>query len=271
MGALILDGQTVLPPASTPSVITTRGDLIRGGVGGVAERVGVGTLGQVFTSDGTDAGWAAPAGGGGDSDVYDFSTSTGVLLEAGSIAGSTAVVSGGALVCTATAQTGWASTLGEFPKGSVPLVVSGRTLRSWRARARLVSLTRSDGTATTYDAVHGYLAVLGASGEWAAWYVAANGSGFRDTSVGGGGGVGGAGTYATDGTQWLELEYVRGEGSLIWRHGVGVGSAEPTTWTELTSISMAGVQWSRVYLAGAAEAWNADVQATWDDLTVEAL
>ena len=63
MGALILDGQTVLPPASTPSVVTTRGDMIRGGVGGVAERLGLGAAGEVLTSDGTDVAWAAPAGG----------------------------------------------------------------------------------------------------------------------------------------------------------------------------------------------------------------
>jgi len=44
-------------------VFTTRGDLVRAGVGGVAERVAIGTATHVLTSDGTDAGWAAPSGG----------------------------------------------------------------------------------------------------------------------------------------------------------------------------------------------------------------
>jgi hypothetical protein len=40
-------------------VITTRGDLVRGGAGGVAQRVALGTNGQYLKSDGTDAVWAA--------------------------------------------------------------------------------------------------------------------------------------------------------------------------------------------------------------------
>ena len=46
-------------------VFTTRGDLVRAGVGGVAERLALGTNGYVLTSDGTDAAWAAAGGGGG--------------------------------------------------------------------------------------------------------------------------------------------------------------------------------------------------------------
>ena len=45
-------------------VFTTRGDLVRAGVGGVAERLALGTNGYVLTSDGTDAAWAAAGGGG---------------------------------------------------------------------------------------------------------------------------------------------------------------------------------------------------------------
>jgi hypothetical protein len=44
-------------------VFTTRGDLVRAGVSGVAERLPLGTATHVLTSDGTDAAWAAPAGG----------------------------------------------------------------------------------------------------------------------------------------------------------------------------------------------------------------
>jgi hypothetical protein len=44
-------------------VFTTRGDMVRAGVGGVAERLALGTATHVLTSDGTDAAWAAPSGG----------------------------------------------------------------------------------------------------------------------------------------------------------------------------------------------------------------
>ena len=44
-------------------VFTTRGDLVRAGVSGVAERLPLGTATHVLTSDGTDAAWAAPTGG----------------------------------------------------------------------------------------------------------------------------------------------------------------------------------------------------------------
>jgi hypothetical protein len=42
-------------------VLTTRGDIIRGGVGGAEERLGLGTSGQVLSSDGTDVVWATPS------------------------------------------------------------------------------------------------------------------------------------------------------------------------------------------------------------------
>lgn len=45
-------------------VFTTRGDLVRAGVSGVAERLPLGANGYVLTSDGTDAAWAAAGGGG---------------------------------------------------------------------------------------------------------------------------------------------------------------------------------------------------------------
>lgn len=200
---------------------------------------------------------------------YDFSSDTGVLLQDGSVTGSSAVVSGGALVCTVTDRADLSADLSQLPKGSVPLVSSGgRALRRWRARARLVSLTRSNGTATTYAATKGYFAVLGDGGKWACWRIAASGQGSRDTSAGGGGVV--AGTYVLDGTQWIELEY--SDGVMLWRHGVGVGSTPPTTWTTLAPIAMAGVQWSRVYLAAAFEDYTVQTtRATWDDLKVEDL
>ena len=226
--------------------------------------------GDVLTFDGTEWAPAAPVTPETDGPtVYDFSSDTGITLAAGSVVGSTADVSGGALVCTVTDRADFSADLSQLPKGSVPLVSSGgRALRRWRASVRLVGLTEADGHATSYAATRAYLAALGDSGEWACWRIAANGQGFRDTSAGGGGVV--AGTYLLDGTQWIELEY--SDGVMLWRHGTGVGTAEPTSWTTLTPVAMAGVQWATVSLAAAFEDFTVQTaRATWDDLTVEDL
>lgn len=45
-------------------LVTTRGDIIVGDVAGSASRLGIGSPGQVLTSDGTDATWDTPAGTG---------------------------------------------------------------------------------------------------------------------------------------------------------------------------------------------------------------
>lgn len=55
-------------------VFTTRGDLVRAGAAGVAERVALGSSGSVLVSDGTDAVWGSPDGSFRSVQVY---TSTG--------------------------------------------------------------------------------------------------------------------------------------------------------------------------------------------------
>lgn len=47
---------------SQADVITTRGDVVIGNTSGVAARLGIGTSGQVLTSDGTDVSWEDAAG-----------------------------------------------------------------------------------------------------------------------------------------------------------------------------------------------------------------
>lgn len=44
--------------------MTTRGDIVIRNASNVTDRLGVGSSGDVLTSDGTDVAWAAPAGGG---------------------------------------------------------------------------------------------------------------------------------------------------------------------------------------------------------------
>lgn len=48
--------------AGAVNVLTTRGDIVRAGASGVAERLALGTSGYVLSSDGTDVVWAAAAG-----------------------------------------------------------------------------------------------------------------------------------------------------------------------------------------------------------------
>lgn len=47
------------PGSKQNSVVTTRGDIVRGGIGGVVERLAVGGAATVLTSDGTDPSWQA--------------------------------------------------------------------------------------------------------------------------------------------------------------------------------------------------------------------
>jgi hypothetical protein len=60
------DYLTTASAASTyqPNVITTEGDLIVGDSSGDPDRLPIGALGTVLTSDGDTAEWAAPSGGG---------------------------------------------------------------------------------------------------------------------------------------------------------------------------------------------------------------
>ena len=52
--------------------ITTRGDLIRGGVDGILERVALGASGTAVVSDGTDAVWGTPSGTVPSGTLIDF-------------------------------------------------------------------------------------------------------------------------------------------------------------------------------------------------------
>lgn len=53
-----------VPASGFTNPMTTAGDMIEGGTGGVATRVGIGANGYVWTSNGTTAAWTAPAGTG---------------------------------------------------------------------------------------------------------------------------------------------------------------------------------------------------------------
>jgi hypothetical protein len=55
---LTASGGTFTWQAASSSVITTRGDVVRGDAAGAAERLALGASGTVLTSDGTDAAWA---------------------------------------------------------------------------------------------------------------------------------------------------------------------------------------------------------------------
>lgn len=90
VGANASDGTSSFAPHADHvhalGIITTRGDLIRSGAFGVAERVGLGTSGQVLSSNGTDAVWAAATGG----TVFGASGgshSTGAVPDPGAVAG----------------------------------------------------------------------------------------------------------------------------------------------------------------------------------------
>lgn len=63
-GATLIDDLTAAAARATldaqEDVITTRGDIVRGSAAAVAERLALGSAGQVLRSDGTDPAWATP-------------------------------------------------------------------------------------------------------------------------------------------------------------------------------------------------------------------
>lgn len=70
------------------SVITTRGDIIRGDSSGADERLAIGAPGEVLTSDGTDAAWAPPTVGdvvgpasAADNAIARYDSTTGKLIQ----------------------------------------------------------------------------------------------------------------------------------------------------------------------------------------------
>jgi hypothetical protein len=59
-----VDGIETIANAAQPNVITTEGDLVVGDASGDPDRLPIGAVGTVLTSDGDTAIWDTPAGGG---------------------------------------------------------------------------------------------------------------------------------------------------------------------------------------------------------------
>jgi hypothetical protein len=86
LASLVKTYVDALDPSTT---ITTRGDLIRGNSSGNAERVALGTTGQVLKSDGTDAVWGTLDENNMDEDMIRIASGT--LTQANLLALSTPV------------------------------------------------------------------------------------------------------------------------------------------------------------------------------------
>lgn len=232
--AIILDGQTVLPAEGTPAVITTRGDLIRGGVGGAAERLALGAAGTVLTSDGTDLVWAA-ASGGSTTTAWDAPIDDGSWLLEG-----TASIGAGLISLSATAGSadGGRAAASRAPSAATP---SGLELvadpDAFDSVIRVASLV---GNSETFA---GLFARLRGSDEIRLWatgvggvacgYVGTPWTPIRDV---------GAGSLPLDGTGWLKLS-VRGPVITCW-YGTGTTTTPPveTAWTRLADRDVASVR-----------------------------
>jgi hypothetical protein len=91
------------------TVITTRGDLIRGGAAGVTQRVALGATGQFLKSDGTDAAWGAlPVADLVTSGIVELATAAETLAQSDATRAATP-----------------ASLAGLIPKAAVVFTVSG--------------------------------------------------------------------------------------------------------------------------------------------------
>lgn len=275
--------------ASGADVVTTRGDVIVGGVGGTPARLAVGSAGEVLTSDGTDVGWAAPAGGG-DSDTYDMSSSTGITLTSdgsGSTA-RTASVTGGVLRLSvadgATASYGGGFT--DPPWASVPLTDDeGRYVSRGRVRARLASHPTGPTPPAAEDTYQTKLVLANDAGTERLEFKLNGWAGTLRMEVGenASGSWTRTGSYPgqlnhgaiTTGTLWCEYEW--SDEWVILRYGLGADAVTPpTTWTERARVGLTlgglPTKWSTLRLAcDVLATGHGGVSFDWDDVTVERL
>lgn len=130
-------GQTTASAAfNALSPITTAGDLIIGSGVNTATRLGIGTNGQILTSNGTTATWASPAASGvtsfsaGTTGFTPSTGTTGAVTLAGTLAttnggtGLTSFTSGGAVYATSTSA---------LTTGTLPVTAGGTGLTSLTA------------------------------------------------------------------------------------------------------------------------------------------
>ncbi len=195
--------------------------------------------------------------------TYDFSTATGVTLVDGTVGG-TAAVSGGALVltCPSTPAARHYSSFREAPRGVIAVpTVNGRRPVRWRVRARLVSIDTGIlayllvSTANAYARFGFYIGDAGAYG--------------AENNVSTGAYASGSG-FPVDGTGWAEVEFSGQWG--YFRIGAGVGTAEPTSWTEVARGDLGNSLPVQAHLIGATNsAPGSAVAVEWDDCTFEAL
>lgn len=220
-------------------------------------------IGTATAGVSADAARADHVHAAGTLTTYDFSSSTGVTLENGSVGG-TAAVTGGELVltCPSTPAARHFGVNQEAPRAviSVPSHL-GRTPVRWRVRARLVSL--STGT-------NAYLQITTAAGanRFGIYVTATGGYGAEDNVnlISYGTGTG----FSTSGTGWAEVEY-DGEWGYF-RIGTGVGTAPPTSWTEVARGNIGTPRPIQARLVGSTNtAPGSVVTIKWDDLIFEVL
>ena len=197
------------------------------------------------------------------STTYDFSSSTGVTLENGSVGG-TAAVTGGALVltCPATPAARYYGGNQEAPRGVIAVPsVGGRPPVRWRVRARITALPTG---------ITAYCIISTAAGAARyGFYVNPGGSYGAEDNVSIGAYATGTG-FPVDGRGWCEIEY---DGRWAYfRIGTGSGSTPPASWTEVARGDLGSTRPIQVRLVGAANsAPGSVVAAQWDDCTFEAL
>ena len=216
-------------------VFTTRGDLVRAGVSGVAERLPLGANGYVLTSDGTDAAWAA-AGGGGGSTVYTPDlTASGAVLAAGvgtATSTSTAVTLavGGATLSTWYSGTYNAPRITVTPQSGWSPAISPHR---FDARARIVSRSGTGGAVFTNT-----VALLGIDGGAAArysTYAKVSTVGSENESSSGAAGITsttGAG-LSWDGNDWLRIRVDGAQINFYFGRGSGGSPPASTAWVSI--------------------------------------
>lgn len=204
-------------------VLTTRGDLVRAGVAGIAERLPAATADTFLGGDGTDVTTRTAA---------QVLASLGLLWtpSLASSAGWTDVSSGvGSVAITGGALTGTITT-GSNNVAAATIPWGGADCFDVRGRVQITGDTTANGQAhlrARYGS-DGFLLIAGGAGSLSLVRTLGSYSSLASTAG-----------RPVDGTGWVRLRIV-GQRVTMW-YGTGSGSSQPTSWTLLYDADQAAL------------------------------
>ena len=193
---------------SMATAITTSGDLIQGTGSGTFARLGIGTNGQVLSSNGTSATWTTPSSGGGinwtarknanGDGIYTIAYNGSNLYVAAGVNGT---------LWTSTNALTWTSRTSGFGSNQIYSVAYGNGLFVAVGAAGLITTSTDGITWTARTSNMGANAIFSVIYANSTWVAVGQGGGATNT-----GGI----TYSTDGITWTRKSQTLTVGTVYY-------------------------------------------------------